>query len=107
MASPEHVDALAAEGFGSGAEPYDRGRPGYPPAAVACLCVGLDIGEASRVLDLGAGTGKLGLAIRQLSGAEVIGLEPVSEMRAIAADHGLSVVDGTAERIPDAEASFD
>jgi SAM-dependent methyltransferase len=42
-----------------------------------------------------------------LSGAEVIGLEPVPEMRAIAAAHGLSTVDGTAERIPADDGSFD
>src|SRR4051812_21339091 len=44
---------LAATGFG-GADLYDRGRPDYPPAAIAAL--GLPAG--TRVLDLAAGTGK-------------------------------------------------
>jgi SAM-dependent methyltransferase len=101
------VDALAYEGFGRGARPYDRGRPGYPPPAVAWLCLGLEVGADSRVLDLGAGTGKLGLQIGSLSGAEVLGVEPVPDMRAIAASHGLPIVDGTAERIPAPDASFD
>jgi SAM-dependent methyltransferase len=107
MGQHDPVDALAREGFGSGAEPYDRGRPGYPAPAVAWLCVGLDIAAGSDVLDLGTGTGKLGLEIRRLSGADVVGVEPVSEMRAVASAHGLPVLDGTAERIPVPDAAFD
>ncbi|WP_349827764.1 class I SAM-dependent methyltransferase [Brevibacterium litoralis] len=43
--------------FGQEADRYDRVRPGYPDTAVEALLDGLP--EAPRVLDLGAGTGKL------------------------------------------------
>jgi SAM-dependent methyltransferase len=44
-----------ANSFGAAAAAYDRGRPSYPRAAIDWL---LD-GSGRRVLDLGAGTGKL------------------------------------------------
>ena len=44
-----------SQSFGSVAQAYDRGRPGYPSEAVA-WAVG---GEARIVLELGSGTGKL------------------------------------------------
>lgn len=49
------AEARWARSFGSVAQAYDRGRPGYPAAAAAWL-VGR---EAAVVLELGAGTGKL------------------------------------------------
>lgn len=52
QAAPHRDPALS---FGSVAGAYDRGRPGYPPAAVAWA-----VGQEPRiVLELGAGTGKL------------------------------------------------
>jgi SAM-dependent methyltransferase len=101
------VDALAREGFGRGAEAYERGRPAYPRRAVAWVCAQLGVAAGDRILDLGAGTGKLGRLVRELSGAEVIAVEPVAEMRAIAAAHGLDALDGTAEHLPAANGSVE
>jgi SAM-dependent methyltransferase len=101
------VDALAREGFGRGAEAYERGRPAYPPEAVAWACSALGIGPGSLVLDVGAGTGKLALLARAVSGARVVGVEPVDEMREIAAASGLGMLEGTAEDLPAEDGSVD
>ncbi len=95
------VHETAAKGFSAGADAYERGRPDYSRDAVAALVHELRIGPGKRVLDLAAGTGKL---TRQLvdTGAELIAVEPVAEMRAklVAALPGVEAIDGTAERIP-------
>jgi SAM-dependent methyltransferase len=101
------IDALAREGFGRGAEAYERGRPAYPREAVEWVCEQLELAPHSLVVDLGAGTGKLGRLVRALSGAKVVGVEPVPEMRAIAAAAGLATLEGTAERLPAADGSTD
>jgi ubiquinone/menaquinone biosynthesis C-methylase UbiE len=102
------IDELAAQGFSSVADVYERSRPGYAPEAVAWLCERLRIGCGRVVLDLGAGTGKL---TRQLvfTGANLIAVEPLEEMRA---ELARTVPDaeakaGTAEQIPLADASVD
>jgi SAM-dependent methyltransferase len=91
----------AARGFAAGADAYERGRPDYSPEAIAALVRELGIGPGSRVLDLAAGTGKL---TRQLvpTGAEIMAVEPVAEMRAklVAALPAVEALEGTAERIP-------
>ena len=51
----------SARSFGVAASVYHRARPGYPVEAVAWL-----VGDAQRVLDLGAGTGKLTEALIEL-----------------------------------------
>jgi SAM-dependent methyltransferase len=86
-----------AASFGSAAGAYERGRPPYPPEAIDWL---LPAGEV-RVLDLGAGTGKL---TRQLAerGLDVTAVEPSEGMleqlrRAVPGARALA---GTAERIP-------
>lgn len=95
------IHESAAKGFSAGADAYERGRPDYAPEAVAALVRELAIGPGTRVLDLAAGTGKL---TRQLvdTGAELVAVEPVAEMRAklVAAVPGIQTLDGTAERIP-------
>ncbi|MGH9261526.1 MAG: class I SAM-dependent methyltransferase, partial [Acidimicrobiales bacterium] len=53
MISDEHQ--IRALSFGGVADLYERARPGYPDDAVAWMTGGTPI----RVLDLGAGTGKL------------------------------------------------
>ena len=69
--------AQLASSFGTAAGLYERGRPPYPPEALDWL---LPAG-ARRVLDLGAGTGKL---TRQLAarGLDVVAVEPTDGMRA-------------------------
>ena len=83
------------------AEIYARARPGYPADAVAWL-----VGDARRVLDLAAGTGKLtrGLAA---DARELVAVEPSEAMlaelrRAVPAARALV---GTAEAIPLPDAS--
>ena len=57
--------------FGDAADRYDRARPSYPPAAAAWL-VGA---RPARVLELGAGTGKLTEQVVAL-GHEVFATDP-------------------------------
>ncbi|MBM7410658.1 SAM-dependent methyltransferase [Clavibacter michiganensis] len=95
---PSDLAALASS-FGSVADQYDRVRPGYPDDAVEWM---LPAG-ARRVVDLGAGTGKLTrlLAARGLS---VTAVEPDAEMRRVlrAASPGVDVDvrAGSGEAIP-------
>ena len=102
------VNEIAARGFSSAADVYERGRPGYAAEAVAWVCERLGIGPGRTVLDLAAGTGKL---TRDLvpGGAAVIAVEPLDEMREhlerIAPE--VEALKGTAEAIPLADASVD
>lgn len=76
------------------AEEYERGRPGYPPAAIEWL-----LGQAPcDVVDMGAGTGKLTAAL-VAAGHRVTAVEPLPEMRAILSERvpQAQVVDATAE----------
>jgi MOSC domain-containing protein YiiM/ubiquinone/menaquinone biosynthesis C-methylase UbiE len=95
------IHESAAKGFAAGAEAYERGRPEYSPEAVDRLIAELAMGPGSRVLDLAAGTGKL---TRQVAGtgAELVAVEPVAEMRAKlqAVLPDVQAIDGTAEAIP-------
>jgi SAM-dependent methyltransferase len=96
--SPGGVHETAVRGFARSAEAYDRGRPEYPRDALVWLTGRLGLGPGRRVLDLAAGTGKLTRPLLA-TGAEVVAVEPVAEMRArICA--GAQVLDGTAEAIP-------
>jgi MOSC domain-containing protein YiiM/SAM-dependent methyltransferase len=95
------IHESAAKGFAAGADAYERGRPEYSAAAIARLVEELRIGPGTRVLDLAAGTGKLTRALLP-SGAEIVAVEPIREMRAKleASAPGVEAIDGTAERIP-------
>jgi SAM-dependent methyltransferase len=68
---PRLVDAGS---FGRVVDAYERGRPGYPKAAVEWLA-----GDGGRVVDLAAGTGKL---TASLAGAasEIVAVEPQHPM---------------------------
>jgi SAM-dependent methyltransferase len=90
--------------FGSVAALHERYRPGYPAEAVAWL---LGPGPL-RVLDLGAGTGKLTRAVLA-AGHDVVAVEPDAEMRAELAARlpGVSLHAGSAEQIPLPDASVD
>jgi len=94
--------------FENAAERYERARPLYAAEAVAWLGERLGIGPGRRVLDLGAGTGKLTRQLVAL-GADVVAVEPGDAMRAqlelaVAAAKALA---GSAEAIPLADGAVD
>ena len=66
---------LHASSFGAAAAAYAEHRPDYAQAAVRWA---LELAPGPRVLDLGAGTGKLTATLVAL-GAEVIAVEPDSD----------------------------
>jgi SAM-dependent methyltransferase len=102
------IHPAAAAGFASAADAYERARPGYPDAAIGWIVERLGLREERVVLDLAAGTGKLTRALVP-SGARVIAVEPIDEMReqlfAVLPD--VDAFDGTAERIPLPDGSVD
>lgn len=99
------MDRVALTGFARGASEYERARPGWPPeAAQAAFDYWCMTPAGTTVLDLGAGTGRLTRVLADL-GADVVAVEPVSEMRAFIR-HG-TALDGTAERLPVSTASQD
>ena len=53
------TDEQFATAFASAAQAYERGRPGYPAAAIDELVRALRLQRRSIVVDLAAGTGKL------------------------------------------------
>jgi SAM-dependent methyltransferase len=91
--------------FESVAETYERARPLYAAEALAWMAERLPL---RRVLDLGAGTGKLTRQLVEL-GADVVAVEPGDEMRAVFARvlPEVELLAGSAEAIPLAEASVD
>ena len=78
--APNAVHQAAAEGFARGAGAYERGRPSYPPEALSWIAGQLGIEPGRRVLDLAAGTGKV-TRLLIATGASLIAVEPVAEMR--------------------------
>jgi SAM-dependent methyltransferase len=103
MKQPERQ--LYGSSFGAAAVAYAEHRPDYAPAAVGWA---LQSAPGLRVLDLGAGTGKLTATLISL-GAEVIAVEPDPQMlvelrRRLPA---LRSLPGYAETIPLPDASVD
>lgn len=89
----------SARAFASGADEYADVRPGYP-AEVAAL-----IADAGRVLDVGAGTGKL---TATLTNPEVLACDPSPDMcRVLRAGLGLPVWRATAEATALSDAALD
>jgi SAM-dependent methyltransferase len=97
---PDEWDARRTA-FGDASEDYASGRPGYPLDAVTWV---LPPG-AQRVLDIGAGTGRLTERLLQV-GLDVVAVEPLAEMRRHISNSA-EVLDGTAESIPLPDASVD
>lgn len=97
----------ATRGFAA-ADVYERGRPDYPAAAIERIVERLGLRPGRTVLDLAAGTGKL---TRRLvpTGANVIAVEPVREMRAELERRvpAVAVLAGVAEKIPLADRYVD
>src|SRR3954467_7622264 len=93
------VHETARRGFASAADVYEESRPGYPPEAIGWLLEELELGPRRTVVDLAAGTGKLTRLLTP-TGAAVIAIEPVDEMRAALArtTSDADARGGTAER---------
>jgi SAM-dependent methyltransferase len=98
------VHPTAAAGFAQAAEVYERARPSYPADAVSWLAERCGLGPGRTVVDVGAGTGKL-TRLLPATGARVIAVEPIAEMRALI--EGVEALDGTAEALPFADGSVD
>jgi SAM-dependent methyltransferase len=96
---------LLGSTFGAAAAAYPEHRPDYAPAAVRWA---LERAPGVRVLDLGAGTGKLTATLVAL-GAEVIAVEPdpamLTELRR--ALPTVRALPGSAEAVPLPDASVD
>jgi SAM-dependent methyltransferase len=97
--------------FSSNAKVYDRRHGAALSEDVAkslAQCATLKSG--TRVLDIGAGTGRVSLPLAEL-GCDVIAMEPASGMRAELRDKALKVplriVAGDGVRLPFASGSFD
>ena len=96
---------LLSSSFGGAASAYAEHRPDYAPAALRWA---VEPAPGLRVIDLGAGTGKVTAGLVEL-GAEVVAVEPDPAMlaelrRALPA---LRAVAGSAEAIPLPDASAD
>ena len=87
--------------FGTQAQAYAYGRPTYPMDAVRWVVPP----DATTVLDLAAGTGKLTERVLEL-GVDVVAVEPLDEMRALI-PNAARAMPGTAEEIPLPDASVD
>jgi SAM-dependent methyltransferase len=91
--------------FGSEAVRYAQYRPSYPDAAIDYVFAGL---QPERILDLGAGTGKLTASLIGRA-AEVVAVEPDPAMLAelSRAVPEARAITGTAEQMSLADASVD
>ena len=100
----EERHRVQANSFGAVAGIYERGRPQYPAEAIDWLIPA----HATRVADVGAGTGKLTRQLRG-RGLDVIAVEPSAGMREQLrrAVPGVPVLAGTGEQIPLAAGSVD
>jgi ubiquinone/menaquinone biosynthesis C-methylase UbiE len=90
------------------AEAYERRRPSYHPEIVAWVVRRLALAPGRIVADVGAGTGKF-TRLLVPSGARVIAVEPLAEMREqlSAAVPGVEVLAGSAEQLPLEDDSVD
>ncbi len=95
---------MHAASFDRAADAYERGRPPYPAEVVAWAVPA----GARRVLDLGAGTGKLTRVLVD-AGLDVVAVEPSARMREqlAGAVPEATALEGAAERIPLADGSVD
>jgi SAM-dependent methyltransferase len=92
----------AARGFDTSGERYDRGRPDYPDEAIRLLVT--ELVAPSRVVDVGAGTGKLTRPLLA-RGVYVIAVEPAAAMRELLT--ASEVHDATAAALPVDDGSVD
>jgi SAM-dependent methyltransferase len=100
------VHQAASAGFERAADAYDRARPDYPAAGVDWLWDALGLTVGNRLVDVGAGTGKLSAPL-VARGADVVAVEPVAAMRKrlVAAIPSATAVEAAAESLPVADGS--
>lgn len=84
---------------------YNQRAP-YAPAAIDALLRELALPAGARVVDIGAGTGRLSLPLRQ-RGLAVTAVEPNAAMRAVGERDGLDYVAARGETTGLADAAFD
>lgn len=92
------MDTARHRTFGSVAQTYDRARASYPQRAVEWVLEPARVSAGRRVLDLGAGTGRVSSVLLGL-GVEVVAVEPNDAMRALV-PAGATALAGTAEQVP-------
>jgi SAM-dependent methyltransferase len=97
-----------ARSFETAAAEYERYRPEYPAEAIRWAADRLGLAAGARVLDLGAGTGKLTRGLAAL-GYDVVAVEPGAPMleQLRASVPGVEALEGAAEAIPLSDASVD
>ena len=95
-----------ARSFGDVAAAYELGRPRYEPHAIDAIAAAA--GGGPRLLDVGAGTGRLAGPLLQ-KGFDVVAVEPLDAMRAILTEHigAERALAGRAEELPLPDASVD
>ncbi|MEO7745935.1 MAG: SAM-dependent methyltransferase, partial [Actinomycetota bacterium] len=76
------MQSARSRSFGSVARAYDRARASYPGEAVAWVLSPAGAAAGLRVVDLGAGTGRLSAVLLGM-GADVVAVEPDDAMRAL------------------------
>ena len=107
LAAVADLHALVA-GFTDVAAAYERGRPEYAPEVTEAIVESLGIAPGARVLDVGAGTGKLARPLLA-AGLDVVAVEPLEGMRAALtrAIGAQRVRAGRAEALPLPDGSVD
>jgi SAM-dependent methyltransferase len=100
--------AARSRSFETAAEEYERHRPDYPPEAIAWAAAQLGLVAGARVLDVGAGTGKLTRGL-VAAGFDVAAVEPggamLDELRIAVPE--ATTHEAPAEAIPLPDASID
>jgi ubiquinone/menaquinone biosynthesis C-methylase UbiE len=106
MSPPIHPTAQS--GFDQSAQAYSKGRPDYPTEALDFMQSNLGLTNASKILEVGAGTGKMTNLLAQ-RGFKIQAVEPVAGMRAQFKKElpEIPIMQGTAEALPCASESYD
>lgn len=108
MKQPPDLDPVAARGFSAQAALYAATRPGYPRECLKWLRYDLNLRPGTKVLEVGAGTGKFTSLLLEV-GADVIAVEPLTEMRAhlVSAFPGVRALSDTAQKLSLPDSSID